>query len=242
MAEVPALRKKFFEVLPGGLFVFMIYKWLLVGIMSLYIVPILVYAIFYCRCEFISDVLFGTVSYIFYTPTYLNILNTFALCRIDDISWGTKGLDAEDHSKKELKESWKSIKMLHVAKFLFWNIVVGAIMLVISSPINLQGLITTDEYNDLLIASYVRKFFMTFFLMVVIGFALFLKIFLGAMYSICYRCSGKNSEKKNSGPIVVNSKVEDYFGQVQVSMNDDLRNYVRGMVNNVREKKITKGI
>lgn len=33
--------------------------------------------------------------------------------------------------------------MLHVAKFIFWNIVVGAIMLVISSPINLQGLITT---------------------------------------------------------------------------------------------------
>jgi chitin synthase len=40
------------------------------------------------------DVIFGVVSFIYYTPTYLNILNTFALCRIDDISWGTKGLDA----------------------------------------------------------------------------------------------------------------------------------------------------
>jgi hypothetical protein len=28
------------------------------------------------------------------------MLNTFAICRIDDISWGTKGLDAEDNSKK----------------------------------------------------------------------------------------------------------------------------------------------
>ena len=30
----------------------------------------------------------------FYGPTYLNILNIYSICRIDDISWGTKGLDA----------------------------------------------------------------------------------------------------------------------------------------------------
>lgn len=65
-------------------------------------------------------------------------------------------------------------------------------MLIISSPINIYGLITTEEYNDLLIQSYVRKFFMTFFLMVIIGFALFLKIILGAAYSIGYRCSHSN--------------------------------------------------
>ncbi len=65
-------------------------------------------------------------------------------------------------------------------------------MLIISSPIKIYGLITTEEYNDLLIQSYVRKFFMTFFLMVIIGFALFLKIILGAAYSIGYRCSHSN--------------------------------------------------
>lgn len=49
------------------------------------------------------DVIFGTFSFLFYIPTYLNILNTFALCRIDDISWGTKGLDAEDNRNNNLK-------------------------------------------------------------------------------------------------------------------------------------------
>lgn len=79
----------------------MIYKWLVVVVVSLYALPIIVYAIFFCRCEFVGDVLFGTFSFIFYTPTYLNILNTFALCRIDDISWGTKGLDVvEDNRDK----------------------------------------------------------------------------------------------------------------------------------------------
>lgn len=170
---------------------FMIYKWLVVGVVALYVIPILVYAIFYCKCQFLMDVLFGTFSFIFYTPTYLNILNTFALCRIDDISWGTKGLDAaQDTRAKGLKDSWKSIKILYVAKFLFWNIIVGAAMLIVSSPINISaGLITAEIYNGFLISSYIRKFFMTFFLMAIIGFALFLKIVIGAMYSIGYRCS-----------------------------------------------------
>jgi len=32
-------------------------------------------------------------SYIYFTPTYINILQIFAFTRIDDLSWGTKGLD-----------------------------------------------------------------------------------------------------------------------------------------------------
>ena len=32
-------------------------------------------------------------------------------------------------------------------KFVFWNIIIGAIMLIVSSPINLWGAITTDQYN-----------------------------------------------------------------------------------------------
>lgn len=86
-------------------------------------------------------------------------------------------------------------------------------MLVVSSPINLQGLITSEEYNDLLVQSYVRKFFMTFALMIVIGVALFLKIFLGAMYSIGYRCSNGKSDAailKVNQPRVA-SKADLYF-------------------------------
>jgi len=46
-----------------------------------------------------------------------------------------------------------------------------------------------------MVQSYVRKFFMTFLLMAVIGFSLFLKIILGAMYTIAYRCTHNTSEK-----------------------------------------------
>jgi hypothetical protein len=69
-------------------------------------------------------------------------------------------------------------------------------MLIVSSPINLYGVITTDQYNDLMVQSYIRKFFMTFLLMIIIGFSLFLKIILGAMYTVGYRCSHNNSQKQ----------------------------------------------
>ena len=35
-------------------------------------------------------------GYVFYIPTYINILQTFAFCRVDDLSWGTKGIDSTD--------------------------------------------------------------------------------------------------------------------------------------------------
>jgi chitin synthase len=94
LTENPILRSEFFDSLPGGISTFMVYKWLVVSVIAMYAIPIIIYALFYCKWEFMFDVVFGAFAFVFYTPTYLNILNTFALCRIDDISWGTKGLDA----------------------------------------------------------------------------------------------------------------------------------------------------
>lgn len=217
LSDNPVLRDKFFEKLPGGILVFTIYKWLVVGIIALYIIPITIYAIFYCHCSFLIDVIFGTVSFLFYTPTYTNLLSSFALCRIDDISWGTKGLDAGNDRYRSLKESWRVIKIMHVAKFIFWNVIVAIILLVISSPFYFVGY--TDNYNnpeafqEAVVDSYVRKFFMVLGLMVIIGFSLFLKIFLAAVYTIAYRCcnSGRNSGSGKKNPTTATSHVDACF-------------------------------
>ena len=199
MNDNPILKQEFFNRLPGGVDTFSIYNWLVVGIIALYIVPISIYSLFYCKCSFLFDVIFGTFSFIFYTPTYMNILNTFALCRIDDISWGTKGLDAaEDTKNLSLKETWRSIKIMYVGKFLFWNIIVAAALLIISSPLTLRGYYSyrSSDYEDILVDSYVRKFFLIFGLMAIIGASLFIKIFLGAIYSIAYRCCVSTRDHK----------------------------------------------
>lgn len=63
---------------------------------------------------------------------------------------------------------------------------------------------------------------MTFFLMVVIGFALLLKIVLGAIYSLGYRCTHKISvtKKIQVENIKNDSKVEQHFKNVKGSMVD----------------------
>jgi len=109
-------------------------------------------------------------------------------------------------------------------------------MMIVSSPINLQGLITREEYNQLLVDSYVRKFFMTFGLMVIIGLALLIKIILGAAYSLGYRCTHKLSDKPDAknGGFRNDSKVENYFGQVKGSMDEEMESYISKMVNDVK--------
>ena len=39
------------------------------------------------------EMITSVLSYIYYAPTYINFLQMFAFSRIDDLSWGTKGLD-----------------------------------------------------------------------------------------------------------------------------------------------------
>ena len=45
----------------------------------------------------------NALSFVFYNPTYFIILSFYALCRIDDISWGTKGLNEQGSQKSKLQ-------------------------------------------------------------------------------------------------------------------------------------------
>lgn len=36
----------------------------------------------------------NAADYMFYSPSYFHTLLIFAFCNIDDLSWGTKGLEA----------------------------------------------------------------------------------------------------------------------------------------------------
>lgn len=113
----------------------------------------------------------GAFSFLFYGPTYLNILNIYSLCRIDDISWGTKGLDSgAGGQNSKLKDSWKLIKFIHVSKYVFWNIVVAAIILSFGS-------------------SYTPRFFITIIMIGLMGTSLSVKIVIGLLYMIKYKLS-----------------------------------------------------
>lgn len=102
---------------------------MLIGSVAIYFVPLVLYWLFFCKVQPLCEVLLGYFSFLFYTPTYLNILNIYSLCKIDDISWGTKGLDAASSSGDGLADEWRLLKIIHVSKYMIWNIILAAVLL-----------------------------------------------------------------------------------------------------------------
>jgi len=85
-------NKALIGTIPGGSTTLSIMRWLLVSSIVIYIVPISVYILLFKNCHILCEIVLGSISFLFYSPTYLNILSVYSLCRIDDISWGTKGI------------------------------------------------------------------------------------------------------------------------------------------------------
>ena len=69
-------------------------------------------------------------SYIYYVPTYINILQIFAFCRIDDLSWGTKGLDNDGEGG--IAREWEKRKYIFVLQYVTTNVVFSYIIITIS--------------------------------------------------------------------------------------------------------------
>lgn len=66
-------------------------------------------------------------SYIYFAPTYINILQLFAFSRIDDLSWGTKGLDGE--TKTDVMSSWERRKYIFVLQYIGTNVGISYILI-----------------------------------------------------------------------------------------------------------------
>lgn len=69
-----------------------------------------------------------------------------------------------------MADDWKKIKLIHVSKFVLYNLVVGFLLLL---------------FGDL----YVIRFWLTFAIMILLGFTLAIKVILGGIYLLCYRFS-----------------------------------------------------
>ena len=144
-------------------------RWILVASTLIYVVPILLYIFLFGKARILFEIVLGAFSFIFYGPTYLNILNIYSLCRIDDISWGTKGLDSGGSAKNStLKDSWSIIKHIHVVKYVLWNIIIGTTIISLGS-------------------SYTPRFFITIIMIAIMGASLSMKIFIGMVYTIKYK-------------------------------------------------------
>lgn len=157
------------EAIPGGINTVNIMRWVLVGSIAIYLLPISIYLLLFGGLNILCEIILGSISFLFYGPTYLNILNIYSLCRIDDISWGTKGLDSTSAKNSGLKESWKMIKFVHVSKYVIWNVIVATTLLTLG-------------------ANYIPRFFVTFALVGIIGASMSIKVLVGVLYMLSYWC------------------------------------------------------
>ena len=141
------------------------------------------------------EVTLGVLSFLFFTPSYLIIFNIYALCRIDDISWGTKGRDEDKQGENKMKEKWRIIKIVYVLKYIFWNTTVSTFFLHI-------------EYN------YEIRIITTLGIMSLVLFILLFKCFLGLTYLILYKakkCNGPKLFMRDDLPIpsLITDKLSD---------------------------------
>jgi hypothetical protein len=172
-----------------------------IALIILHAVPIVLYSCIFKKFQIFAEMLAGVISFLFYNPTYLITLNTYALCRMDDISWGTKGRDEEQKNQSKLKEKWRKIKFVHVFKFLFWNTCLSF------------GLISIED-------SYLPRLVISIFIMSTIALILFFKLLLGLIYIIKYRCERMavpRAERMRFGSAITirlrNEKREETFWQ-----------------------------
>lgn len=154
--------------LPLGPILLDVFRWLIVAGFGLFVIPVFSYSIFFCNLKVAWEIIVGTVSSLFYSPTYIVLLNTFALCRIDDISWGTKGDDSSSKKEDNLAACWKTLKYIQVYKFIFWNTIVGFVIISFGSD-------------------YIPRFFISLILAIILVATILFKIIIGMGYMIMYR-------------------------------------------------------
>lgn len=164
-------NKEFVDSLPFDTALLDSIRWIIISIIIMYALPVLIYSLLYRKVSFAFDAVFGAFSFLFFSPTYLNLLNIYALCRINDISWGTKGLDENASTKnKNLASTWNIIRLIHVSKYFLWNVVASMILFTLGSE-------------------YISRFFVTFFIMMILAITMIIKLSIGSYYLIKFYVS-----------------------------------------------------
>lgn len=151
----------------------------MISIFALYGFITLLFSILFCSFQTIYETFFGMFSYIFYSSTYMTILNVYALCRIDDISWGTKGLNTDTSPREvEMMSKWRSLKLMHVSKFMVYNLGITFI------------LFSCEEALNSLLIFYITFFFVGLLLFITIVTFLFAVLYL-VKYKLGTLCCSK---------------------------------------------------
>lgn len=176
-------------------------RYLLVGSVVINFIPLGVFGIIFCKGQPFCQVLLGYLSFLFYTPTYLIVLSIYSLCKIDDISWGTKGLDSTSPTAKGLAEEWRLLKFVHISKYVIWNIILASVLLTLGE-------------------GYATKFWVTFGMVCLIGSTMAIKVFVGIFYFLVYKCRSNYALKEPK--INVRSRIDNLVNKFEDNIMEEV--------------------
>ena len=108
-----------------------IFNYMLYICLVVMILPSISYAIIFGKFAILWETIVGFPAYLFYVPTEFCIMPIYAKCRLDDVY----GQDSHGSRNQQLRDTWKIVKMVDVAKYFFWNIIVGMFLLAMHSVI-----------------------------------------------------------------------------------------------------------
>ncbi|KAL4487126.1 hypothetical protein ABPG72_001578 [Tetrahymena utriculariae] len=94
-----------------------VFSWIVVLGFAINIIPILWYP------NKIIEIIKSFIHYMAYQAQYIHLLLIYAICRIDDLSWGTKNSD-DSGAQQELS---KQIKFKFVAEWFITNVAIGIV-------------------------------------------------------------------------------------------------------------------
>ena len=105
----------------------------------------------------IKTIAFGVPHYLYYMPTYLHIMVVYSFCRIDDLSWGTKGAHTSDPTGRT--KEYKDFKVEFVGKWLIANAIISYSVIVITSDPNNQDIFLTVLIFFITMLVSIKSFF-----------------------------------------------------------------------------------
>lgn len=160
------------------------------------------------------DILFSTIDYLFYMPTYIHTLLIYAFCNIDDLSWGTKGLE----SRTLEADKYKKYKAKMVGIWLFANMTFGYIIFVLNYDYNFK------KYFILAMGYFFTILLVTKFVFAVIYHFKYYIVekFLNYFKMKNLRSDYKNDRKKLENYIqgfLKGSSPEPIFGPIDINQN-----------------------
>ena len=149
----------------------------------------------------VRNYILGLASYIFMMPTFINIMQIYAMCNLHDISWGnrpsTQGVEAVTMNQKAqeiLKEDYKVFRAYFLYFWLLSNALFGGL---------------TVALNNTGYVKFLNKYF-TF----LDGFALFVAglIIFKFLFSLIYTLKWN-----------IRRWVDPYYGNPPFSLNDEFK-------------------